>query len=217
MPDTLEPPSTLQRLHRLSGFVLAAFIAAHLFNHALAIVSVEKHIAFMESFRSVYRAPLAEVLLLGAVLFQICSGLYFLKARWGQRRSLFDRLQAISGGYLVFFFINHVGAIIVGRAVLDLDTNFYFAAAGMHISPFWYFFVPYYFLAVVAVFAHLACAFHWLTRERLGPSVRNGIGFVIISLGAVTSLLIVSAFAGSFYDMKIPPEYMAPYGEDVPH
>lgn len=204
----------LHKLHRLSACVIGAFVLMHLFNHLLAIEGIDRHIAFMESFRHLYRQPAIETLLLSCVLYQICSGIYFIKARWGQRQGLLEKLQAISGGYLAFFLINHVGAVIFGRSALDLDTNFYFAAAGLHISPFQYFFIPYYFLAVVAIFTHLACAFHWLTREHLETRVRNRFGYAISSLGALLSFLILLAFSGGLYPVDIPNEYKATFGSE---
>ena len=202
----------IHKLHSLSACLIGSFIVVHLFNHFLAIGSIDSHIVFMESLRRLYRLPVVEVLLLSSALFQVCSGIYFIKARWGQRQGFFERLQAASGGYLAFFLLNHVGAVLFGRAVFNLDTNFYFAAAGMHISPFQYFFVPYYFFAVVAIFGHLACAFHWLTRERLALTLRNRLGYTIIALGVSLSLLIVLTFAGALYPVEIPAEYKATYG-----
>ena len=39
---------------------------------------VEAHIAFMRSFRTVYRYPAIEIMLLAAVIFQVFSGIIFL-------------------------------------------------------------------------------------------------------------------------------------------
>lgn len=202
----------LHSLHRLSACLIGAFIAVHLFNHLLALSSIDAHIAFMESSRRFYQQPAVEVLLLASVLFQISSGIYFIRARWGQRRGFYERLQAISGGYLAFFLLNHVAAVLFGRFAFSLDTNFYFAAAGMHVPPWQYFFMPYYFFAVVAVFAHLACAFHWLTRNRLAQETRNRFGYAFIAFGALFALLIVLALAGVLYPVEIPAQYRATYG-----
>ncbi|WP_193161912.1 hypothetical protein [Microbulbifer hainanensis] len=204
----------IHTLHRLSACVIGAFVIVHVFNHLLAVQGIDAHIDFMESFRHLYRQPAIEALLLGCVLFQICSGVLFIKNRWGQRRGFYDRLQAISGGYLAFFLLNHVGAVLYGRSLLHLDTNFYFAAAGIHVPPFQFYFVPYYFLAVVAVFSHLACAAHWLTRARLTQKGRNWIGCAIISCGAAVSLIIILALSGSLYPVDIPGEYKATYGAE---
>ena len=187
----------IHTLHRLSACLIGLFIVVHLLNHLLALGGIDAHIAFMESFRRLYRQPGVEIALLFCVLFQVCSGVFFIKRRWGQRQGFFERLQAVSGGYLAFFLLNHVGAVLFGRAS-DLDTNFYFAAAGIHVSPFQYFFVPYYFLAVLAIFCHVACAFHWLTRERLALHIRNRLGYLIICAGAGLSLTIVTSLSGGF-------------------
>jgi succinate dehydrogenase/fumarate reductase cytochrome b subunit len=202
----------LHTLHRVSACLIGAFIAIHLFNHLLALGGIDAHISFMESFRRIYRISVVEVLLLGCVLFQICSGIFFIKSRWGKRQGFYEKLQAISGGYLAFFLLNHVGAVLFSRTFFDLDTNFYFAAAGIHVTPFYYFFVPYYFLAVLAIFGHVACAFYWLSRKHLALQTRSRVGYAIISVGALTSLLIVLALSGVFYPVQIPAEYRATYG-----
>lgn len=201
----------LHKIHRTSAYIIGAYVAIHLFNHGLALRSAEAHIQFMESFRHIYRNPFVEVLLLACVTFQLGSGIYFIKNRWGHRHGFFGRFQALSGGYLAYFLLVHVGAVLFGRAALKLDTNFYYAVAGMHVPPFQYYFVPYYFLAVVAIFGHLACAVHWLTRDKLSQAARNYFGYTILVVGVVVATLIVAAFAGAFYDIKIPQEYRAIY------
>lgn len=202
----------IHTLHRLSACLIGIFIAVHLVNHLMALGSIDNHITFMESFRLIYRHWIVEALLLTCVLFQVLSGVFLFRKRWGRRRGFYERLQAISGGYLAFFLLNHVGAVLLWRAFFNLDTNFYFAAAGMHITPFQFFFVPYYFLAVLAVFGHVACAVHGLTRDFLVLKVRNRLGYGMITIGALAALLIVLAFAGGFYTVDIPYEYKATYG-----
>jgi succinate dehydrogenase/fumarate reductase cytochrome b subunit len=201
----------LRILHRASACIIGAYVAVHLFNHLLAIQSVEAHIQFMESFRHVYRNSFVEVLFLACVTFQIGSGVYLIKNRWRQRRGFFERVQVLSGGYLAYFLLIHVGAVLFGRAALKLDTNFYYAAAGMHVPPFQYFFLPYYFLAIIAFFGHVACAVHWLTRESLSEPVRNYFGRAVLTAGVATAALIIATFAGVFYDIHVPQEYRATY------
>ena len=204
--------SMLHILHRASACIIGAYVAVHLFNHLLAIESVAAHIQFMESFRQVYRNSFVELLLLACVTFQIDSGVYFIKNRWGQRRGFFERVQALSGGFLAYFLLVHVGAILFGRAALKLDTNFYYAAAGIHVPPFQYYFLPYYFLAVIAFFGHVACAIHSLNRKNFGEPSRNYFGYAVLAVGVAISTLIVAAFAGAFYDIQVPQNYRATYG-----
>ncbi|MFN8836795.1 MAG: hypothetical protein ACK50Z_16385, partial [Betaproteobacteria bacterium] len=168
------------------------------------------HIAFMEVARSVYRFPLVEFALLSCVAFQIVSGLTFVVRGWKQRHGLIPWLQAISGAYLSFFLVVHVGAVLFGRAALNLDTNFYFAAAGFHVAPFQFFFAPYYFLAVVALFTHLGCAAYWQAQDR--PRIARVLVVAVPSaVGAVASLLIVLSLAGALFPLQVPAEYKATY------
>ncbi|WP_334078450.1 hypothetical protein [Microbulbifer sp. M83] len=203
----------LHTLHRSSAVIIALFAIFHIANHGFAVAGVEAHIQLMENLRQVYRLPLVEALLIGCVLFQVCSGLYFVARRFGQRQDFFDRLQAISGCYLAFFLLVHVSAVLFGRSVLGLDTNFFYAAAGMHVFPYSLFFLPYYFLAVAAIFAHLACAAHWLLRNRMGAVARDRLGYGMCVAGLLLSAVIITAFSGGFSAVEIPGEYLATYGQ----
>ncbi len=201
----------LHRLHRFSACVIGSFIVLHLANHLVAVGGVQAHIDLMDSLRRLYRLPVIEVLLLVCVVFQVSSGLWFIKSRWGQRAGFFERLQVISGGYLAFFLLVHVGAVLSGRWLFGLDTNYYFAAAGMHLPPFQLFFVPYYFLAVVAIFAHVACGLYWLSRNRLAATTRKRLAISALLVGIVLAAIIVASFAGAFYEVNVPAEYLDSY------
>jgi hypothetical protein len=100
--------------------------------------------------------------------------------------------------------------VLAGRGVLGLDTNFYYAAAGLHVAKYKLFFAPYYFLGVVALFAHLGCAVYW-HLERAEPGTRALILGACTASGAVISLFIVLALAGALYPVDIPAAYRATY------
>lgn len=202
---------TLRKLHGMSALIILAFLCVHIANHLASLGGIESHLAFMHTARSVYRAPVVEGLLLLAIAFQIYSGLTFVIRGWKQRQGFLPWLQAASGMYLAFFFLNHVGAILIGRTVLHLDTNFYFAAAGFYVPPFQMFFAPYYFLGVLALFTHLGCAAYWLlqTKSQTTRIIAVSLSFFV---GFVVSLLIVLSLAGVFHPFQVPPEYKATYG-----
>lgn len=202
---------TLHKLHGFSALFLTGYAIVHIANHLVGIAGVDAHIAFMQAFRSIYRTPLIEGVLLAAVVFQIYSGLTFVVRGWKRRRGFMPWLQAASGAYLAFFFLNHVGAVLLGRTVLGLDTNFYFAAAGFYVWPFQFFFAPYYFLAVLALFTHLGCAMYWHLHDR--SRFARGIAVALpMATGLILSLLIVLMLAGAFYPVEIPSEYRAVFG-----
>lgn len=201
---------TLRDAHRLSAAVVFVFIAVHLLNHLAALWGVAVHMAWMDRLRVVYRHPLAETLLTLAVLWQAASGLTLLWRGRGTRHGGVARWQAVSGAYLAFFLLVHVGAVWVGRLVLGLDTNFHFAAAGLHAPPFGWFFGPYYFLAVLALFTHVGCALHWWLRPAW-PQAARAVVVLSVAKGAVVAALITLALAGAFEAFEVPAEYLATY------
>jgi hypothetical protein len=148
----------------------------------------------------VYRQPVLEAVLLACVVLQAGSGLRMLWAGRQRRRGPLAWLQAGSGAYLALFLAIHVGAVLAGRAS-GLDTNFHFAAAGLHVWPFVLFFVPYYFLAVAALFVHAGCAL------RRGRAVVAGLSCV----GIVVAGLIVATLMGTLTSVEIPARYLATF------
>jgi hypothetical protein len=203
---------TLRKIHGLSALLLAAFAVAHITNHLVGLAGIEAHIEFMRSFRGVYRIPVVETILLAAVAFQIYSGITFAVRGWKQRQGVIPWLQAGSGIYLAFFFLNHVGAVLFGRTVLNLDTNIYYAAAGFYVPPFQLFFAPYYFLGVLALFTHLGCALYRQMRTKSTFACGVAIALPMV-VGFVLSLIIVLMLAGAFYPVEIPPGYKATFGQ----
>jgi hypothetical protein len=200
----------LRKFHLLSAVFIAAFACLHIANHLAGLAGAATHIAFMETARSIYRIRVVEVALLGCIAFQLASGLTLVVRSWKHRRGLITWLQAISGVYLAFFLAIHVGAVLFGRGALNLDTNFYFAAAGFHVPPFQLFFGPYYFFGVVALFTHLGCAAYWHSQSR-SRTARVLVISLPFAVGIVVSLLIVLSLAGVLFPVEIPAQYKATY------
>jgi len=201
----------LHKFHRVSALLIGSFILFHLINHLYILGGVQQHIEFMDIFRLAYRNVFVESILLFCVMYQVCSGLYFVWKRRGQRAGFFERAQAASGLYLAYFLINHVGAVLYGRFGAELDTNIYYGIAGFHSEPFQFYFIPYYFFAVVALFVHLASAFNWLSRNAIQQSLRNKLAYVIILVGVSISTTLILGFCGVFNEISIPQEYSAMY------
>lgn len=192
----MTPPIRL--VHRTSGAVLVAFVAIHLANHLVGLAGIEAHRSFMATARQVYRAPLVESLLLTAVMVQIVTGAIRLRAGWGERPDAWSRLQAWSGGYLLFYLANHTLSVLIARG--DVESDFFLAAAVLTVQPLPAFFIPYYALGILALFAHLACAAHYHAKaDRFAKG--------LLAAGVVVALLAVGVFAGAFYDIELPPAY----------
>jgi succinate dehydrogenase/fumarate reductase cytochrome b subunit len=200
----------LRALHRTSAIVIAVFACLHIANHLASLAGIPAQIAFMEAARTVYRQPVLEIILLFCVAFQIAGGLWFVVRGWKTRQGWVAWLQAISGAVLAFFLLVRVGAVLFARAVFNLDTNFYFAAAGFHVAPFQLFFAPYYFLAVLALFTHLGCAAYWNLQTASAQTRRLAVAIPMLA-GLAVSLLIVLSLAGKLQPVEVPQQYKATF------
>lgn len=197
----------MKRLHYLSGLTLSIFIGLHLFNHLTGLAGAEAHINWMEQLRMLYRNPIAETLLLGAVLLQIVTGLKLFFTKRSAANKGYERLQLWTGLYLGFFLLIHVSAVLAGRFILELDTNFYFGVAGLNTFPFNLFFIPYYALAIFSFFGHVAAIHHQkMKSEVLGLSVRQQARLILIT-GLLVLLVIFYGLTDGFTGVVIPEEY----------
>ena len=161
----------------------------------------------MHALRQLYRNTLIETLLLGAILIQIISGFRLFRVYRKQAVTFFEKLHLWTGLYLAFFFIIHLSAVLGGRFVLHLDTNFYFGVAGINAFPFSLFFVPYYGLAIIAFFGHVASVHSKkMTQPILGftPAAQAKL---ILALGICLTGLVFYGLTNHFNGVAIPPEY----------
>ena len=127
--------TTITRLHRLSGIVIASFLVLHFTNHLFALGGAEWHIAVTNLFRHIYRTLVVEVVLLMCVIFQIISGIILVFKKGFFRQPLYVVIQMVSGLYLSFFMIFRVRAVMLGRYALNVNTDFYFAAGVANQYP----------------------------------------------------------------------------------
>lgn len=195
----------LRKFHYFSAIIITAFIVLHLVNHAASLISIDTHIDLMNQLRKLYRHPVAEWLLIIAVLFQIFSGIRLFLIQRKTAKGFFERLQLWSGLYLAFFFVIHLSAVFAGRYLLKLDTNFYFGTAGLNKFPFNLFFIPYYSLAVLSFFSHIA-SIHYQKMKNRNVDATNQSKF-IIGFGVVIVFLLIYGLTNTFKGVIVPDEY----------
>lgn len=195
----------IRKLHRWNAYLIALFLIPHLINHMAAIFGIRAHLAFMNAIRPLYRGTLAEMVLIGLFIAQIGLGL-LLAYRRGIPRGTWAYLQVLSGLYIVFFLAQHVPAILMARASTPpLDTNGYFAASVLQANPERLYFMPYYALAVAAIFTHLTAALRFRTWPRPAPVGVRLLPF----LGLAVGVTIVFALTGYGRGIEMPPAYAA--------
>jgi hypothetical protein len=194
-------------IHYFSGVFITLFVGLHLFNHVWSILGAEKHIEMMNLLRVIYRNIFIEILLLLAVLVQIISGLVLFRESRKAAFSFFDKLHIYSGLYLATFLMIHVSAVLGGRLILHLDTNFYFGVAGLNTFPFNLFFIPYYGLAIFSFFGHIA-AIHYkkIQKNILGISPKQQSNIILI-VSCLVIFLVFYGLTNGFKGVVIPKEY----------
>ncbi len=197
----------MKKLHRSSGLVLASFVGIHLFNHLCILMGADIHLTVMDQFRKVYRNVFVETVLLLAVTVQIISGLRLLLSKQKKEWTGYARWQAWSGFYLAIFLIIHVGAVMAGRFVLQLDTNIYFGAAGLNSFPVNLFFIPYYALAIAAFFIHFAAIHAQRMRRTIaGISVPVQANLLAIT-GILVAFAVLCGLTNGFQGLPLPVSY----------
>jgi hypothetical protein len=182
----------MKSIHYYSGILIALFTGLHILNHLLILHSAERHIRFMTRARKIYRNRFIETLLLTAVLVQVITGITLVIEKWNKTENYFEVIQVMSGLYLSFFLLVHVSAVLTGRYKLKLDTNLYFGAGVMLHWPQKLFFIPYYSLAIVSFFFHIATVHKSKMEDWVSPSNAATQAIVIMIVGVFTMLAIIT-------------------------
>jgi len=200
-------PMATKKLHFYSGVIITLFVGIHLFNHVYSIFGIEEHIHLMNKLRLIYRNIIIESILILAVVFQIISGFNLVRQKRKLKLPFYGKLQIWSGLYLAVFLLIHVSAVLGGRYVLGLDTNFYFGTAGLNTFPFSLFFIPYYGLAILAFWGHVAVIHSYKMKNSiLGFSPFQQSNY-ILAFGAILTIIIFYGLTNQFTGIEIPNEY----------
>jgi succinate dehydrogenase/fumarate reductase cytochrome b subunit len=188
-------PSRLPTIHGLSAVPIVLFAALHLTNHLAGLWGGQAHIDFMLWARRIYRYPAIEIALVCCFVFQFATGIVLT---WrGIARGLADdwmkRLQRISGAYLAVFLMSHFSAVARERYLRHGDTNWTWLTSYNLLSDQWSArLTPYYFLGIVALSLHAACAVRFvLMAHGTKPLAANKIFGVLVSFGSIVAIAIM--------------------------
>lgn len=197
----------MKSIHYFSGVLISFFVGLHLFNHIYSILGADAHIELMNDLRVVYRNTIAEIILLFAILIQIFSGIKLFFKKRKSATNFFEKLQIWTGLYLGIFFFIHLSAILSGRLLLNLDTNFYYGVAGLNTFPLNLFFIPYYGLAIISFFGHISTIHSIKMKSKILGIEPNIQSYIILIIGIILSLVILYGLTNGFSGVVIPKEY----------
>jgi succinate dehydrogenase/fumarate reductase cytochrome b subunit len=198
----------LKQLHRITGIIVAVFIILHLFNHSMAWFGVETHQKILDTFRSFYRIPIIEIILVSCFMFQIFSGIkLLLELRKKKDKTNYEKIQMFTGIALAYFIIQHIPATIGQRMLHGFDTNFYFASRVVIQKPWLYYFVPYYFIGVMVVGLHIANVHRHKISDKVGIKTANLHFYAILTFFVLLALIILYSLMGGRFEIVIPEIY----------
>lgn len=197
----------MKKIHYLSGITISIFIALHLINHCASVFGAETHIEIMKTFRLFYRNAFFETILFLSVATQIYSGIKLFNTYRRNAQTFFDKLQVWTGLYLAIFFLIHLGAVVIGRSILKLDTNFYFGVAGLNSFPSNLFFIPYYGIAILSFFGHIASIHSKKMKRNIFVFSPNYQAKIILFLGFCLTLILFYGLTNHFKGVTIPTAY----------
>lgn len=194
-------------VHRASAVFISIFVVIHLLNHVWGVLGAEDHINMMNNLRVYYRNSVAEMLLLTSVVIQMISGIKLCVLGKTQTKTSFEKLQQWTGLYLLFFLVIHVSAVLGARLLFHLDTNYYFGAAGINTFPLNLFFIPYYGLAIISFFGHIATIHGKKIKQKIFSLTPAEQSTIILILGVCLTVLIFYGLTNHFHGVEIPKEY----------
>jgi succinate dehydrogenase/fumarate reductase cytochrome b subunit len=197
----------MRTFHKLNAILLVVFIFFHLANHLSGMLGIVVYDNVQSTFRLVYRQPLIEFVLLASITLQLLVGAKLLIKSLRRRRPVgfWPWAQHLSGGVFFLFMVQHLFSFVMSRWYFDLDTTFYWPASVMSGPPFIYYFVPYYFLGVFAVIAHVGVAVRYALMRHKRVAIANKMGIGIMLLGAIVSAAILPVISGAYFAIDLPP------------
>lgn len=184
-----------RRIHGISAMLIVLFAIFHVSNNVLAIVSLNTHATILHALRLVYRKRLIEIALVAAVITQALTGLTMVWKSRLRRTTTFRNLQTVSGLYMASFFLSHLFATLSARW-RGIDTTFAWATnapSGLLVNAIPVALLPYYALAVVMLFVHLACQARRNLARVMSDTASRQISYSLIALGALVAFVIALA------------------------
>lgn len=193
-------------VHGLSAAIIILYVLFHIINHLFGLVGPDAHAAVMKIGRVVYRSSVGEPLLVGAMLFQVGTGLY-LAWRWSAAPQGFHRTyQVASGAYLSMYILGHMNSVFVyARRFLGIPTDWNFAVGAPTglIHDAWNIrLLPHYALGVFFVLSHIASGLrvvliaHGVDRRHADRFWGAG-----VALSAIVAAAIIAGMCGVRIDL----------------
>jgi adenylate cyclase len=115
---------THRRLRLLSGVVMFAYIASHLLNHGLGVVSLALAESGLRLEMAFWRTPIMTIVLYGAVAIHFALALWTLYSRRDWRLPGVEALRLAAGFSFPLLLINHAVSTRLGDALFGITPSY---------------------------------------------------------------------------------------------
>lgn len=157
----------ISRLRLWTGIVLAVFIAQHLTNHAMGIVSFEWAEAYRKTVGGIIHTLPGMILLYGSLLFHAIIALRSVYLRSSLRMSLWQWMQLVLGLSILPLVIGHIIGNRVASLVSDIEPDYYYVITNMLGNPAIIFKLGF---LIPVVWIHMVIGLHfWLRLKQAYP------------------------------------------------
>ena len=182
-----------------TGLVLVTYVAGHLINHALGVISIDAQEALLAILAPPWQSLPGTVLLYSALVTHALLGLYALWRRQTLRMPAWELTQLTLGLTVPLLLIPHVFGTRVASALIGTDTTYHVVVAALWSSPTAMIRQP---ALVVVVWTHLAIGLHyWL---RLSSAYRRNLHF-IYPIAVIVPLVALLGFWGAGFELAAAP------------
>ena len=187
----------MRSVHGCSALLLIlGFVALHLSNHSVALISLGLQEELMTLFRHWYRSELVEPALFILLLLMAGTGIPMLVHYLRIKGDTFRNMQTCSGLYLMFFLCAHSWAVL-GTRNSGIETDWVFATGPNGLIYGFVALIPYYILSVSMVITHALLGLRIvLLSHGVDIFKANRIFYALMAVGGVFSLTVTTALLG---------------------
>ena len=152
------------KLRSVTGIVLLCFALTHLINHSLGLISIDAMEAGRRAFAIIWRHPIGQFALYGALLLHLLSALRSLTRRRSLRLPPWEWAQIGIGLLIPIVLIDHLVGTAAARHMHGIETHYSLVLAAIGATP-WS--TAKQALLLFAVWLHLCIGMHyWLRTQR---------------------------------------------------
>ena len=183
-------PMVVTRLRLASGLVLFSFVAMHLLNHALGLLSLQAMESGRWLFLAVWRNPVGTALLLVALLIHLAQAFWSIYRRRHLRMPLWQAIQLTLGVCIPLLLVNHAIGTRGASTLHDYEDSY-----TMVVLLFWELRPDLGLLQsllVVVAWTHGCIGIHYWLRIR---GWYSRVGLVLYTLAVLLPVLALLGFA----------------------